>query len=116
MLPKQHRLKKRGDFDRAHRKGKPFRGRFLAAKVVVNGGEHSRFGYMVSKKVNKRAVVRGRIRRRLREATRALLPNLKQGLDVVVMTRPESADKTFEELKAELETTFRKARLFKDQT
>ena len=73
---------------------------------------------MVSKKVGN-AVVRNRVRRRLREALLAVLREREvsvthQGLpsfDLVVLTRPEAATATYWQLKGALELAFKKGKL-----
>lgn len=61
----------------------------------------ARFGYTVSKKVGK-AVVRNRIRRRLKAATRDLLEFASPGYDYVIIARPAAADRSYADLKADL--------------
>lgn len=61
----------------------------------------ARFGYTVSKKVGK-AVVRNRIRRRLKAATRELLEFARPGYDYVIIARPAAADRAYAELKSDL--------------
>jgi ribonuclease P protein component len=56
-----------------------------------------------------KAVVRNRVRRRLREIARSL--PLAEGFDVVITARPEAAGAAFRELKAETELLLRRARL-----
>ncbi len=65
----------------------------------------ARFGYTVSKKVGK-AVVRNRIRRRLKAATRELLEFARPGYDYVIIARPDAAERSFAELKADLAQAF----------
>lgn len=70
-------------------------------------------GIVVSKKVGN-AVVRNRVRRRLREALRALL-NEKTSLvscDLVIVTRPEAAAADYWQLKSALERALSKSGLF----
>ena len=63
---------------------------------------------MIPKRVGK-AVVRNRVRRRLREILRTL--NLTEGYDVVISVRPEAATATFATLRADLTMLTKRARL-----
>ena len=83
-------------------------GRLLALRSVPNATPWSRYGYALPKRVGN-AVVRNRIRRRLRELLR-LLP-VSEGYDLVITARPEAAKASFAELKAELTLLLRRARL-----
>lgn len=51
-----------------------------------------RFGFVVSAKVDKRATVRNRIKRLLREAVQRMLPDLSQGIDCVIVARGKIGD------------------------
>lgn len=61
----------------------------------------ARFGYTVSKKVGK-AVVRNRIRRQLKAATRELMENALPGYDYVIIARPAAAGRRYAELRSDL--------------
>lgn len=70
---------------------------------------------MVSKKVIKSAVKRNRIRRRLYEAIRGELPNLKPQLDVVlIVISPELLTIESGEVVTTLKRSFVQADLYKD--
>jgi len=63
----------------------------------------ARFGYTVSKKVGG-AVVRNRIRRRLRALTAGLAPaQVQSGFDYVLIARTGAIGRTFADLKADLD-------------
>jgi ribonuclease P protein component len=79
---------------------------------VRNQGDLSRYAYAISKRVGK-AVVRNRLRRRLREALRRL--PLAEGFDVVIIARPEAAAASFQALTAELALLFKRTRQLQDQ-
>lgn len=52
------------------------------------------------------AVVRNRVRRRLRECYRALLPQLNVGYDVVIVARGRAVDADYQRLSRELAAAF----------
>lgn len=83
-------------------------GRLLAVRSVRNDLAWSRFAYSIPRRVGG-AVVRNRLRRRLREALRSL--PLHEGFDVVVVARPEAAAASFHALRTELTLLLRRARL-----
>jgi ribonuclease P protein component len=86
-------------------------GKLIAVRTAPNGLELSRHAYAVSKRVGN-AVVRNKVRRRLREALRSL--PLQEGFDVVISVRPEAARATFRDLKTELTLLLNRARLLDD--
>ncbi len=98
MLPIQNRLKKKNDFDRVFKKGRSFEGNALSLRLTENDLKVSRFAFVVSLKVAKKAFLRNKIRRRLREAVKANLSKIKTGLDVVFFARPGLATKPPEEI------------------
>jgi ribonuclease P protein component len=57
------------------------------------------------------AVVRNRVKRRLRAAIRTLMPHLTAGYDVVIIAHPQAAEATFQELEEMLVSLFRQADL-----
>lgn len=75
MLPKQYRLKKKSAFSATYRTGKTFH----KGGITVFCGKQktadfpTRMGFVVSKKIHKRAVKRNRIRRLMRESVRLYL-------------------------------------------
>ncbi len=70
---------------------------------VAEGEGPARFGYTVSKKVGG-AVVRNRVRRRLRALTAALSPEQVQaGFDYVLIARSGAVARSFADLKADLD-------------
>ena len=88
MLPKENRLKKKKDFEEVFEKGKGYKEDFVYLKIRKNKLKLSRFGFIVSKKFSKKAVVRNKIKRKLRESIRTKLPRIKKGIDGVITIIP----------------------------
>jgi ribonuclease P protein component len=96
------RLKKRAEF-LAVRAGEKRRGPLFLMEVLARGDDGPpRVGYTVTKKVGN-AVVRNRVRRRLREAVRLhAAGDMTAGNDYVVVGRGEILTVPFDRLAAEL--------------
>lgn len=96
------RLLKRADF-LAVRSGEKRRGRLFLLEVLARGdAEAPRVGFTVTKKVGN-AVVRNRIRRRLREAVRVhAAADMQPGNDYVIVGRQDLLSTPFAEITAEL--------------
>lgn len=82
--------------------------RLLVLYVAPNDLQQTRVGITVSGRVGK-AVIRNRVRRRLREALSARLPRLQTGQDVLVIARPASAQATWADLGQALDTLLTRA-------
>ncbi len=82
----KHTLKQNYEFRRLYRKGRSAATRHVVLYVRRNGRAQNRTGLTVSPKLGG-AVVRSRVKRLLREAWRALSPELRSGYDVVIVAR-----------------------------
>lgn len=111
MLKKHFRLTKQKDFENVFGKGKYFSEDLLSLKVVKNGSDNSRFGFIVSNKISKKAVVRNRIKRLLRESVRLLYKSIKPGFDVVFISKNKAVGKSFKETGFCVEKLLRKSGL-----
>ena len=70
-----------------------------------------RIGFVVSKRISKRAVERNYSKRLLSEAIRPLLPELPTGWDIVLSARGPAASADVHMLKQDIVTLLQKARL-----
>jgi len=111
MLPKTNRLKKKKDFDRVARSKRRAVGQFLVVKACSNKQPATRVGFVVSKKVSKKAVLRNKTKRRLREAVTALLPQIRHGYDLVFFSRPQIIEKDLPAIKDEAEQLLKRLKL-----
>lgn len=114
MLFSKNRLRKKNDFERVMRSktSKSAATSFLKAKVFFSEEENTRIGFVVSKKVSKKAILRNKIKRRLREAARKMIPGLKPGFDVVVFTTPDIVRNDYSQIEKALAALFQKADLW----
>lgn len=102
MLPARHRLTRGEDFAHAVRGGRTG-SRYLVVHIRDSEPtvQECRVGFVVSKAVGN-AVTRNRVKRRLRAAMVALLPELPAGHDVVVRANPPAATADYQDLADEL--------------
>jgi ribonuclease P protein component len=82
-------------------------GKFFLVVFCVNNRGSARLGIAVSRKVSKRAVVRNRIKRQIRESFR-LNKNLLMGMDCVVVAKQAAALTENPALRTSLDTHWRK--------
>jgi ribonuclease P protein component len=112
-FPRAARILRTAEFTLVLRDGRRAAGRCLVVHVLEGGREASRLGVTVSRKVGG-AVVRNRIRRRLREIfRRSLRPSLDQegvAADVVFRVLPAAAATSFAELEQDAILTLARAR------
>ena len=83
----ERRLRRRRDFAKVFSGGIRLNARVVTVIVHPNGMNHPRLGLAVGRRVASRAVVRHRLKRRIRESFRHNLERLG-GLDVVVLVKP----------------------------
>ena len=76
----------------------------LVVRYRRNGLEHDRFGISTGKRLGG-AVVRNRVRRRIREALRHMDRGSAAGWDILVVVRPSSAAASYSELAEALHRT-----------
>lgn len=103
MLKKEFRIRKQKDFENVFKKGIYFSNKFLTLKVVKNNLFFSRFGFVVSKKISKKAIERNRIKRLMSEFIRLSQKEIKPDLDIIFITKPEIRGKKFKEIKEFME-------------
>lgn len=106
-------IKTRADFLKIQGKGRKWVSHGLIVQTAPNNQEDlKRIGYTVSKKVDKSAVKRNRIKRRLRSVAAEILPQgAKSGQDYILVGRPETAIRPYEALCEDLRWCLRKLEL-----
>mgnify|MGYP005631226767 CR=1 FL=1 len=104
-------LKDKKDFEKLAKKGQSFFTQEFGFKILKNNLKHNRYGIVVNLKVDKRAVVRNKIRRRMRDIIKKHEKDLKQGFDVMILTREQTKNLDFQEIKEKMESLFKKAKI-----
>ncbi len=115
MLPEENRLKKDRDFEKVFKEGKGFKEDFLFLKIKKNNLKISRFGFVVSQKISKKAIIRNKIKRRLSELVKFKLKEVKKGIDVLIIAIPGLETKDFWETEKTLNGLFRKSEIIKNK-
>jgi len=107
-MQRQLRLTGGKRFSQLHREGSSMANNLLVVRVLPNGLDRSRFGFVVSKRIGK-AVVRNRVKRRLREAVR--LTTVRAGWDAVFIARKGTERARYQHLKQATDNLLRRTHL-----
>lgn len=107
-MQRRSRLTGSKRFSQLHQQGLSMANRLLVIRVLPNGLDRSRFGFLVSKRIGN-AVVRNKVKRRLREAVR--LTPVKAGWDAVFIARRGAEKAEYQELKQATHNLLRRTRL-----
>ena len=89
---RHYRLGGREAFDKVFQSGARSSNPYFSLYACHNALPHPRLGIAVSRKVSRRAVVRNRIKRQIRESFRQQQAQIA-GLDVVVVGKPSNPDR-----------------------
>lgn len=108
-MQQQYRIRKNGQFRYVYRKGKGAGAQLMGLTYLRSS--RTQVGFSVSKKVGN-AVVRNRVKRRMREHFRIRMQNLKTGL-YVFTARPAAARADYQALSREMESLFKRMELNK---
>jgi len=112
MLSRSNCLKKKKDFEKVFKQGKGFKEDFLFLKLIANNLKKNRFGVIVSQKISKKAVIRNKIKRRIKSILIQKLPEIKKQLDIVLVALPGLETKNFWEIKEIINNLFEKAKIY----
>jgi ribonuclease P protein component len=103
---KKDRLKRRSDFLRLRDSGK----KWVSPTVIVQAGDGEagiRYGITATKKLGN-AVVRNKVKRRLREAAKVAIKGAAKNADIVLIGRVETATCDFQALVKDLKWCLKK--------
>ena len=107
-------VKENYEFRRIYRKGRSVVSPYFVVYCLKNRAGASRLGVTVSKKLG-HAVVRNRVRRRIRESYRIHEDRFRQGYDIVVVARVRAAHSRYDKLERALLSMAEKLELLKPE-
>lgn len=109
-MERRRRIGRADEIRRVRQQGRCWSADVLVLCALPTGAPVTRFAFIVGKRQGG-AVVRNRIKRRLREATRRLAPSLPPGYDIVMIARGPIASRTSTDLGLTIASLLRRARL-----
>ncbi|HHW28530.1 MAG TPA: ribonuclease P protein component [Syntrophomonadaceae bacterium] len=111
MLSDKNRIRKNTDFKRAYQYGDLFFSHYFVLHSLKRDDQKStRLGIVPSRKI-KKAVLRNRLKRRIREIFKQYSKNIKRSYDLVINTRSEAVNASYEDLKKDFEYLIKKSQL-----
>ena len=109
----RYTLKKNSEFRRLYANGKSAVTPCLVVYCRKGSAPRNRYGYTVSTKLG-HAVVRNRVRRRLREIVRLNEPRLKTGYELVLVARSRAVGAEYRKLEKAYLTACKKLDLLRE--
>ena len=108
LMQRQHRLTGDAQITRIHRQGRSAANRLLVFRLLPNDLERSRFCIVAAKRVGN-AVVRNRVKRRLRAAVRSA--PCRPGWDTIIMARRGAGEADYHRLEQAVRNLMRRTGL-----
>lgn len=104
---------KKADFNNLFKKGKTIAGELVFLKLRRNSLENSRFCFVVNLKTSKKATVRNKIKRQLKDITRKNFKNIKPGFDVAIIAKPGIISEGYQKIEKEVKDLFKRTKFYK---
>ncbi len=108
MLKKENRLKLKKDFNQIFKTGHSFYGRFVGVKIKKNNLNCNRFAILISKKVEKKAVNRNKLKRKIKNYIINEEKNFSNFYDCVIIVLSSFNQNQEVDVLLELEIAFKK--------
>ena len=104
-------LRKRKDIDKVFCDGRSVFNKLFGLKAIRNEEKTNRLAIIVSTKISKKAVIRNKIRRRLREIVKKELISATNNYDLIIISLPAIADKEYRELAEAAQYSLKRLRI-----
>ena len=111
MLPRKKLLPLKKEFERIHKTGKVYDSPSFGLVVSFRGSLGAGAAFIVSKKIDKKSVVRHQVKRKLSDAVFPFLPRLPGNIELVFLAKQKAVLTTRENLQKEVETILKRERL-----
>ena len=113
MLPKKYRLPLRTELNRLKKTGQIYQGDFFGFLMTTQTSslDNSRFAFIVSNKIDKKAHHRNRLRRWLSAIIWLLASEIKPGFDGVFLAKKTAAHADYKQIENDVKKVFEKAKL-----
>jgi len=108
VLKKINRIGNKKDFLEVKNRGVMKYSPIFGLLILKKDDDLKKFGFIISKKISKRAVDRNKIKRYLSEGVKRNLENIKTGTRGVFLVKREILNKKLEEIVVEVEKVFEK--------
>ena len=113
MLQNIARLRTARDHGRVRRFGRQAGDHYLNVKALQTENNQTRLAIVVSKRVDRRAVARNRLKRQLRALVVRHHAGLRPNADIIILTRPAVASLSFETMGERLTALLRRLNLLR---
>ena len=112
-MDKKYRLRKNMEFKKVYSVGKNYWNRNFVLYAKKNKLDETRVGFTITKK-HGNAVIRNKIRRRMKEIYRLKLGNIKSGYDLILIPKKNVIQISYKELESAMVHIMGIARILKD--
>jgi len=113
-MDKDQKIRKNSEYKRIFSRARWISGKLITIHYLNGESKQSRWGIVVSKKIGS-AVVRNRIRRKIREICRILDPLLVKNLDLVIVARRGIQKVNYWDLLKDVEQVCRRAKFIREE-
>ena len=117
MLPKTNRIQKKDIHPNQISKGKIIQEKFFGIKVTKSEKTlPPRFLVIISKKIDKRAVVRNKTKRRIYHAAQNLTGHMKKGTQTVFLVKKPATTASLPELQDSIHNALKRSKVIKEKS
>jgi ribonuclease P protein component len=102
VLKKINRICSRKEFGEIKKEGKLLGFSSFGALILKKEDKEKKFGFIISKKISKRAVDRNKIKRRMAEVIKKNFGKFEDGIRVVFLAKKEILNKKITEIENEI--------------